>query len=144
VSQEAGLVRSIVDRVSISCSMGLRDFDAVFQNGVRNEEGVRKIVRKVLTSNPFNLSVGAEGRAIVATRAFLPSSVFEGWREWISVRVSFASEGNSLGASIATNILVSKQNTTARDSWSPSSEQQQAAYLAALRREFERNGALLR
>ena len=37
---------------------------------------------------------------------------------------------------IATSLLVSRQNTTSREAWSPASEQQASQYVETLRREF--------
>ena len=134
------LVKSITANAMVGCSMGMRDFDAVFSSLANDSERIRKTVESILSASPFNLSVEREGDAVLGTTSFASSSVLKGWREWIVVRVDLKTRGDTVGATIATNILVSKQNTTSRESWTPSSDQQEATYLSALKKAFEKQG----
>jgi hypothetical protein len=138
------LLRGNVGSLISLCSMGLRDFDAVFKNKADNLSSVRKLVDEVLRAKPFNLTVMEDGDALIGTRAHLASEVLAGWREWVTVRVEIRSYGADASATIYTNMLVSKQATTSREAWSPPSEPQEAAYLLTLRNEFQRRGGLLR
>jgi len=144
IGQNERLIKSIIERSLMICAVGLWNFDAVFANSVHDFDRVRQTVSEVLAAKPFSLSIEREADDVIGTRSFLPSGIFEGWREWITVRVSLDPIGKDVGASIATTILVSKQNTTSRESWTVSSEQQEAAYLDALKKEFEKRGAVIR
>lgn len=137
------LLRAALGNTTNMCSMGLRDFDAVFSGRASDVAAVRKLVGDVLRAKPFNLTVMEEGSALVGTRAHVASELLAGWREWTTVRVDVDARGADAGAIISTLVLVSKQATTSREAWTPASEPQDAAYVTALRKAFESRGASL-
>jgi hypothetical protein len=137
------LLRGEIGSAHVSCSMGMRDFDAVFGGRAADMGAVRQLVGDVLRAKPFNLNVMEEGEALVGTRQQLPSDVLDGWREWVTVRVDINARGTDVGTSIITWMLVSKQATGRRDAWTPPTEPQEAAYVQALRSAFERRGGVL-
>ena len=139
----ATLLRGKAGNAITSCSMGLRDFDAVFRGRAGDVAAVRKLVGEVLHAKPFQLAVMEDGDAIVGTRAHLASDVMRGWREWVTVRVEVDVRKEDVGTSIFTTMLVSKQATASRDAWSPPSEPQEATYIAALRDALLRRGGAL-
>ena len=139
----AHLVRAQVGNSFISCSMGLRDFDAVFQGRGSDLDSVRRVVMEVLAAKPFNLAVMEDRGAVVGTRTQLASDVLRGWREWVTVRVDVDARDRDAGASIFTTLLVGKQAAAEREAWTPPSEAQEAAYVLALRNELQRRGAML-
>lgn len=137
------LVRAQVGNSFISCSMGLRDFDAVFHGRGSDLSGVRRMLMEVLAAKPFNLAVMEDRGGVVGTRTQLASEVLKGWREWVTVRVDVDARESDAGTSISTTLLVGKQAAAEREAWTPPSESQEAAYLLALRNELQRRGALL-
>jgi hypothetical protein len=137
------LIRGQVGQPFNSCSMGLRDFDAVFKNRGADVASVRKLVGEVLRAKPFNLTVMEDRNALVGIRAHLPSDVMIGWREWVTVRVEIDTRGTDAGTTIYTTMLVSKQASANREAWTPPSEPQEGAYLRALRDELQRRGGVL-
>jgi hypothetical protein len=137
------LIAAVTGLVFHACMMGVRDFDAVFKNRGRDLTGIRSLVENVLKGKPFNLVVAEEGEDVLGTRAFLPSEVISGWREWVTVRVGIEASRKDAGITIATTILVSKQNSPDRESWTAPSDQQEASYVAALRDAFVKRGGVL-
>lgn len=87
------LLRVALGNSSNMCSMGLRDFDAVFKGRAGDVAAVRKLVGEVLRAKPFNLTVMEEGSALVGTRAHVASELLPGWREWTTVRVDVDARG---------------------------------------------------
>ncbi len=139
------LVRIVARIGSIACMMGMKDIDAIFASPPQDSSSVAVLVRDILASKPFGLTVLQEERAVLGTRAFLPSELFPDWREWVTVRVDIRQPMKDLGVpvSITTTILVSRQNTTDRGSWTAPSEQQESVYIGALRGRFVERGAVL-
>lgn len=142
-ARSGSLIRGQVGHFFTSCSMGLRDFDAIFVDRAHEVALVRKLVGEVLRAKPFNLAVMEDGKALVGTRAQLASDVLTGWREWVTVRVDIDTRGNDAGTTIFTTMLVSKQASSNREAWTPPSESQEATYILTLRNAFERGGATL-
>lgn len=140
------LMRAVVGRMRISCLMGTTDFRAVFhfRAPAQSPSSIIGLVKEVLAGRPFNLSVSQEESAVVGTRAYLPSELFPDWREWATVRADVSSFPKAdVVVAIATTILVSKQNSSDRGSWTAASEQQESVYIQALRNEFIRRGAVI-
>jgi hypothetical protein len=137
------LLRGQMGNSLTECSMGLRDFDAVFTGRAGEVAAVRTLVGEVLNAHPFNLTVMEDGHALVGTRAHAASELLTGWREWITVRVDVDTRGADAGTTISTTMLVSKQATTSRDAWTPPSEPQEETYLTALREAFKGRGGVL-
>ena len=124
----------------IFCSMGTRDFDATFIGSARELGAVRVKVKGILQSPPFNLQVAEQRGDIVGVRRYLSSGVLAGWREWTTVRVQLEVGQRSIGTTISTTLLVSKQASADREAWSPASEPQEEVYLSRLRHQFARSG----
>jgi hypothetical protein len=142
--QQGMFLRVKMGLTSTQCSMGLRDFDAVFKGRAQEIVSVRNDVGGVLRARPFNLSVIEDQGALVGTRAQAASEVLPGWREWVTLRVELTVRGVDVGASIFSTMLVSKQASADREAWTPPSEPLEESYLLALRRKLEQRGAVLR
>jgi hypothetical protein len=141
IEGQARFVMSALGEQSMGCAQGFPDFDSTFPGRAKDKPAVVDLVKSVLGRAPFNMEVEERDEVVYGISRFVSSKVLDGWREWIQLRVDLRGVGDDLGATISTNILLSKQNVSDVESWNPAPRALDDAYIRALRKAFEARGA---
>jgi hypothetical protein len=137
ITSDETWIRVVAGYLWEEASIGLPDFDLqILHDPPLKIDNVLKVTQESLGGPPLGFETQLSRSSLIAVASYRLSPVLKGWRELITVRVDVDESyppPPGVGLRLSTTLYVNRQNTDRPEDFHLPSEQQQHAYVEAIK-----------